>query len=130
MDYKYEASPAVVKKFLKDIKEIISSASFNPNRDFFMQKRENDLSTSLYTNYNSMMILGYTTVDVINEIKSLTSDHYCETVIDTISTNVNLHVFKKKIKGEIVYIKITIRNNSKILCISFHISKEKNWYAL
>lgn len=124
MGPKYVAPSDVIKKFIKEKNRIINDKNFNPQKDFYLMKRDNDLSTSLYTNYNSLMILGFQTMDIINEIKILTIEDYHETIIDTKSTNVFLHVFKKKIKGEIVYIKITIKNNSKIFCISFHISKE------
>lgn len=124
METKYIADIAVVKKFIKQISRITSDKSFNPNTQFYILKRKNDISQSLYTNTNTMLMFGYTSSDVLNEIKQLTANDYCESIIDLVSNNINLHVFKKKIQGENVYIKITVKNENKIICISFHISNE------
>ncbi len=124
MESKYVADPAVIKKFLKQIKTLTSNPNFDPNKDFYLMKRNNDISTSMYTNQNTLMLLGYHQNEVLEEIKSLKYEHYVESIIDLVSLNVSLHVFKKIIQGWKVYIKISIKNQQKILCISFHISNE------
>ena len=55
----------------------------------------------------------------------LSYDDYYETIMDVMYDNVLLYVFKKVIKNELIYIKLTIKNEKIIVCISFHISNEK-----
>lgn len=124
MEQKIISSQSDVKKFLKKIHEIYNDSKFNINLNFIMEKRRNDLSTSIYSNINTMLLLDLQTVDVLNEILQLEVEDYKETILDCLGDLVFLFVFIKKIKGEKIYIKISIRNNRIIFCISFHISDE------
>lgn len=89
-----------------------------------MDKRKNDLSNSIYTNTQTLLLLGYRSEDIINEINLLTYEDYYETIIDVVGNEVLLYVFKKLIQNYLIYIKLSIRNNNIIFCISFHVSKE------
>lgn len=113
-----------INKFLKDLKEIINREDFDYKKHFILKKRNNDLSDDIHTNYNTLMLLNYTTEDIIRELKDLTVDDYYETIMDCIGTDCLLYVFIKKIKEVKIYIKLTIRNNKIIFCISFHVSRE------
>ena len=104
--------------------EIICSEDFDLNKHFILKKRKNDLSDNIYTNINTLQLLNYNTEDIIRELKNLSIDDYYETIIDTIGNECLLYAFIKKIKEEKIYIKLTIRNNKIIFCISFHVSKE------
>ena len=82
------------------------------------------MSNDIHTNYNTLILLNYNIEDIIRELKDLTVDDYYETIMDCIGTDCLLYVFVKEIKEEKIYIKLTIRNNKIIFCISFHVSRE------
>lgn len=110
--------------FLKKIRFIVNNENFKLEVNFKLLKRSNDLSNSIYTNYNTLMILNYKLEDVINEICMLNNDDYYETIMDVLYDNILLYVFKKVIKENLIYIKLTIENEKIIVCISFHISNK------
>lgn len=114
-----------VKKFLKEMNEIINKDDFDPNKHFILKRRKNDLSEDIHTNINTLQLLNYNTDDIIKELKTLTIDDYYGTIMDTIGDDCLLYAFIKKIKEENIYIKLTIRNNKIIFCISFHVSSEE-----
>lgn len=113
-----------VDSFLKKIRFIVNNENFKLEVNFKLLKRSNDLSNSIYTNYNTLMILNYKLEDVINEICMLNNDDYYETIMDVLYDNILLYVFKKVIKENLIYIKLTIENEKIIVCISFHISNK------
>lgn len=113
-----------VDSFLKKIRFIVNNENFKLEVNFKLLKRSNDLSNSIYTNYNTLMILNYKLEDVINEICMLNNDDYYETIMDVLYDNILLYVFKKVIKENLIYIKLTIENGKIIVCISFHISNK------
>lgn len=110
--------------FLNKIRFIVNNENFKLEVNFKLLKRSNDLSNSIYTNYNTLMILNYKLEDVINEICMLNNDDYYETIMDVLYDNILLYVFKKVIKENLIYIKLTIENEKIIVCISFHISNK------
>ena len=124
MQQHFQSRTHDVEKFLKKMNEIICSEDFDLNKHFILKKRKNDLSDNIYTNINTLQLLNYNTEDIIRELKNLSIDDYYETIIDTIGNECLLYAFIKKIKEEKIYIKLTIRNNKIILCVSFHVSKE------
>lgn len=124
MQQHFQSRPHDVEKFLKKMNEIICSKDFDINKHFILKKRKNDLSDNIYTNINTLQLLNYNTEDIIRELKNLSINDYYETIIDTIGNECLLYAFIKKIKEEKIYIKLTIRNNKIIFCISFHVSKE------
>lgn len=83
------------------------------------------MSNSIYSNTQTMLLLGYNINDVISEINSLRYEDYYETIIDVVGNENLLYVFKKKIQDYLIYIKLSIRKEKIIFCISFHVSKEK-----
>ena len=64
---------------------------------------------------------------VIKDIK--TEDYSQGPIVDTLNHMGAMWVFGKDIKGQEVYIKISLgQNNSQTICISFHISEYKMKY--
>lgn len=123
MEQHFKSEKSQIEKFLKKIKKIINDEKFDINKQFILDKRKNDFSNSIYSNLNTILYLQYSLKDVVNELKELTFQDYYETIIDVVGKECLLYVFKKKIKGENIYIKLTIRREKIIFCISFHISK-------
>ena len=66
---------------------------------------------------------------VIKEIK--TEDYSQGPIIDTLNSMGEMWVFGKDVKGQEVYIKISLgQSNSQTICISFHIAEYKIKYPL
>jgi molybdopterin synthase catalytic subunit len=66
---------------------------------------------------------------VIRDIKA--EDYSQGPIVDTLHQLGDMWVFGKDVKGHEVYIKISLgRENSQIICISFHISEYKMKYPL
>lgn len=64
---------------------------------------------------------------VINDIKI--EDYYQGPIIDTLNRMGDMWVFGKNVKGQEVYIKISLgQENRQTICISFHISEYKMEY--
>ena len=122
MNKKFYSQKSEVKKFLNSIKNIINSPNFDIDRNFMWQERLDDLEPGIYSNLAALSLLNYNDGDVIKEIASLKVEDYYETIIDTISDYVYLYVFKKIIKGYLIYIKLAVKNNRLIVCFSFHLS--------
>lgn len=113
-----------IEKVLKELNKIINDADFNYKTQIVLDKRKNDLEPGIYTNQNTMLLLDYNNEDVARELSLLTIEDYHETIIDVVGSEVLLYVFKKVIKGYLIYIKFAIRRNKVIFLISFHVSKE------
>lgn len=71
-----------------------------------------------------MLTLKYDNNDVINEICSLSLEHYYQTHFDDKQRwTMPLFVFIKEIQKKQVYIKIRLKereDDEKVVCISFH----------
>ena len=124
VDQHFISKKSDVEKFLKELKSIIYNENLDKNKQFFLLSRKNDLSTSMYANYNTLLLLNYNIDDIIKELSSLEYENYYETIIDSFGYEKLLYVFKKRKDNIIIYIKLSI-NNRIIKCVSFHISNEK-----
>lgn len=116
--------------FLREVKAILSSESFCIDRDFVFQEiRANDELEDEFTNVNTLLALDYCTSDVIDEIKQLTVEDYCESMVDNQKPEFNVfHVFGKRIQNRDVYIKVRLKermssNDKFVFCISFHFAR-------
>jgi len=111
-----------VKLLIRSLIDIL-----NDHECFFILKKDRvseKKKLKKFTNRQTLSELNFTTEDVINELISLKSNEYLESVNDT-NKNFNdepFRVFIKKIKKIDVYIKIKIRSieNKIIVCVSFH----------
>ena len=115
----------VVEVFLSKCNEILYSDNFNINKDF-MLKVDRWHYSGKHTNRSTMIELGYEIYNVVNEIKSLSTSEYLETIIDNIQGyKNNFYCFIKCIQNRQVYIKIKIaeKNDKQIFCVSFHFAE-------
>lgn len=77
--------------------------------------------TSTYTTTNTMLDLNYDADDIKNELISLTTNEYIETIIDDAdSTRPPFWVFGKEVKRKDIYIKVKIKIANSVFCVSFH----------
>ena len=120
----FQSNKNDIKKVLKELKGIINDEDFDYKTQIVLDKRKNDLELGVYSNQNTMLLLDYNIEDIARELSLLTRDDYYETIIDVVGSELLLYVFKKKIKGYLIYIKFSIRRNKIIFLISFHVSKE------
>lgn len=111
-----------VEDFLKVLKETLNSSSFQIQKHFFMNLK-ND--SSYYSNMGTLIDLEFSMKDVIRVIKSLQLEDYCETLFDRQDEYPPLlYVFGKEISGKTIYIKLKIREiEERIICISFHYAR-------
>ncbi len=73
-------------------------------------------------NANTLLELEIYPVDREKIVKQLNaSDYYQGPIPDTLNKDADMWVFKKSVKGKMVYIKISLGIPcSKVICISFH----------
>jgi len=83
-------------------------------------------------NTQSLIDLELRPIDRTEVLKTLKAIDYAEGPLDdTMLNGADMWVFGKTIKGEEVYIKITLGNtDSKVICISFHIAEHPMNYPL
>lgn len=76
-------------------------------------------------NRDTMVLLQYTNQDVINEFLSLDRSHYRQGPIqDKDSPDKELWVFKKKVDGYEIYMKIKhIKSKDVCIIVSFHVNE-------
>ena len=88
--------------------------------------RTNYSENNSYTNESTLVELNYGLKDVVNEIISLTVEHYKETIIDNQPGKLQpFYCFIKNINRKQVYIKFKISEvkNKQIFCVSFHFAE-------
>ena len=125
MNKHFHQSKQEIEKLLKKTKQIIYDPEFNPNTQFILMERKNDYEANIYNNKSTLLLLDFATKDIIEIIATLEYENYYQTIIDVVGLETLLYVFKKEIKGYLIYIKYSIRNDKVIFCISFHVSNEK-----
>lgn len=124
-----QLSRSTIEGFLAEMKCVLLRPDFNIRNDFlFVEQRASDDIDDAYNNVNTMLELEYDSQDVVEELKTLTIREYCESMVDTVTQDMNfLHVFGRKIQGRDVYIKVRMKQKSQtkkmVLCISFHFSR-------
>jgi hypothetical protein len=116
-----------VEIFLRQLKEILCSDTFNIDTDItiqYVKKKDNPLSP--FTTQNTLLKLDYDINDVVKELKTLTVKEYYETLFDERGMGLPLFfVFGKEIEKNDVYIKVKIKEKTKqsVFCISFHFAE-------
>ena len=125
---------AEVEQFLSDLKTILSSDSFEVQRDIdILPKKKNELPDDPYTTFNTLLALDFDKNDVCEQLKELTACDYAETIIDDRNcTWPAFFVFYKNIQMRDVYIKVKIRDriSGKVFCVSFHFARYPKPYPL
>lgn len=115
-------SEETIKNFLQETRELIESDSFDINHDFIMKEIRFNDDPQHPKNRETMLALAYDASDVLEEIRTLTSEHYYQTLPDNNPSQSPFYLFVKIIQTHQVYIKYKIKQlrNKLIFCISFH----------
>jgi hypothetical protein len=116
-----------VEEFLVKVRTILSSKDFDINKHLDIQISPIP-DTAGYKNFVTLADLGYDSVDIKNELLSITLQDYSETMFDKREVTTPLfRVFSKYVNNKEVYIKIKLKGNadSQVFCISFHYAENK-----
>lgn len=106
--------------FLQLLKNILESEEFDLNNDLIIITSKKGGLEKFSTPY-TLVELGYTADDVADTLRTLELDNYSETLIDKDNDDPPLlMVFGKDISDKLIYIKLKIRGERKIICVSFH----------
>ena len=109
-----------VVDFLRMLKNILESKEFDSDSDLIIITSKKNGLEKFSTPY-TLVKLGYTADDVVDTLRLLKIDNYSETLIDKDNDDPPLlMVFGKDICGELIYIKLKIRGERKVICVSFH----------
>ena len=115
----YRASKDVIESFLSDLKTLLNSKSFNPEKDFLLGGKRERLK-----NTKTLLELDMNKNDVIEILKELEVSNYYQSVPDNKNKKMpDFHVFFISILGKEIYIKARIQQINNVLCISFHFAE-------
>ncbi|NBI64424.1 hypothetical protein D3Z38_15550 [Clostridiales bacterium] len=110
---------AAVKKFLQELKEILTWEDFSIDRNLLIVKSRKERAQ--YSTPFTLVGLGYDTHDIVDRLRELSIEEYSETLVDRDNSEPPLlFVFGKEIKGRQVYIKLKVKAKRRSLCLSFH----------
>ena len=116
-----------VAEFLAELKEILTSTSFDVNTDLdILPKKASEDPLDPYTTVNTLAELAFDRYDVRDQLLSLEVPDYVETIIDSKNPALpSFRVFCREIQKRDVYIKVKIRDRAqgKIFCVSFHFAR-------
>ena len=121
----YTENNTQTEEFLTKLKSILCSGMFDINKDLEVLFSLTEGSPG-FMNAQTLDDLGYTIVDVRDTLLSLTVQDYSETMFDSRElTGPGFRVFGRNIRNKEVYIKVKIRvrENHSVFCISFHYSQ-------
>ncbi len=110
--------------FLQLLKSILESIEFDSDNDLIIIASKKSGLEQFSTPY-TLVELGYTADDVADTLRSLELDNYSETLIDKDNDDPPLlMVFGKDISGRLIYIKLKVRGERKVICVSFHYAEK------
>lgn len=106
--------------FLQLLKNILQSKEFDSDSDLIIISSMKSGLEKFSTPY-TLVELGYTADDVADTLRTLELDNYSESLIDKDNEDPPLlMVFGKDISGRLIYIKLKVRGDRKVICVSFH----------
>ncbi len=115
-----------VEAFLNELHTLLEKTDFDPDVHLILVKKTKHGENNVFSTPYTLLDLDYDTEDVIDRLKELKLEEYSETKIDADDTNPPLlFVFGKDIDGKLIYVKLKIREQRQVVCVSFHYAKEK-----
>ncbi len=124
MKISMHSEKATVKKFLRELKDILAWEGFSIDRNLLIVKSRKDKAR--YSTPFTLMDLGYDTYDIVDRLRELSVKEYAETLVDRDDSKPPLlFVFGKEINGKQVYIKLKVKAKRRILCLSFHYAEHR-----
>ena len=102
--------------FLEDLRSLLTSPTFNSERDFLLGGRYERAK-----NTETLLALDMDKDDVIEKLT--VSDYYQSVPDDKNNKMPDFHVFFVSISAKEIYIKIRKKNIKNVLSISFHFSE-------
>ncbi|HZK71599.1 MAG TPA: hypothetical protein VFD03_08815 [Clostridia bacterium] len=127
MNQKIISTEDEVKAFLKELKELLTDTAFDLSRDLdILPKKRDESPIDPHTTANTLLDLGFSSENVMNQLLALEVSNYYETFIDDKGNSLPpFFAFAKLMQSKDVYIKIKIRDrkNCKVFCVSFHFAR-------
>lgn len=115
-----------VALFLSELTDLLENVKFDINTDITLIKKAKKGNDLLYSTPYTLLDLDYDIGDVVERLKELSVEEYSETKIDKDDLMPPLlFVFGKQINGKLVYIKLKIKSEQHVLCVSFHYAKNQ-----
>ncbi len=122
----YQSKKREVEAFLNELHMLLERTDFNPDINLILVKNSKQGKDMVFSTPYTLLDLEYDTKDVIDRLKELKLEEYSETKIDADDTNPPmLFVFGKDVDGKRIYVKLKIREQRQVVCVSFHYAKEK-----
>lgn len=127
MNRKKISTEVEVKAFLKELKELLTDTAFDLSNDLeILPKKRDESPIDPYTTVNTLLDLGFSSEDVMNQLLALEVSDYMETVSDIKGNWLPpFFAFAKLVQSKDVYIKVKIRDRKKckVFCVSFHFAR-------
>lgn len=123
----FKSKKIEVVAFLDELHKLLASDDFDVDTDLNLIRKNKQWDDQKFSTPYTLLDLDYDAEDVVNRLKELKVEEYSETKIDTDDVNPPiLFVFGKDINGNLIYVKLKIRDQQKqVVCVSFHYAKEK-----
>lgn len=110
-----------VESFIENLHKILNSGDYELD---ILPKKKHEKKDDPFTTQNTLKTLGLIEdEDIANEFLSLSIKDYIETMKDDKPNKNDFRVFGKVIDNKQVYIKLKIRKDKDIFCVSFHFAK-------
>ena len=110
-----------VESFIEKLHTILNSGNYELD---ILPKKKNEKKNDPFTTQNTLKTLGLIEdEDIADEFLSLSVKDYIETMKDDKPNKSDFRVFGKVIDNKEVYIKLKIKKDKDIFCVSFHFAK-------
>lgn len=122
----YQSKKREVIAFLHGLHKLLRSNDFDINTDLTLISKPKQGNEQKFSTPYTLLDLDYDTEDVVDRLKELKVEEYSETKIDKNDVNPPmLFVFGKDVNGKLIYVKLKVREQQQVVCVSFHYAKKK-----
>ena len=122
----YQSKKREVIAFLDGLHKLFRRNDFDINTDLTLISKPKQGNEQKFSTPYSLLDLDYDTEDVVDRLKELKVEEYSETKIDKNDVNPPmLFVFGKDVNGKLIYVKLKVREQQQVVCVSFHYAKGK-----
>ena len=106
--------------------KLLRRNDFDINTDLTLISKPKQGNEQKFSTPYTLLDLDYDTEDVVDRLKELKVEEYSETKIDKNDVNPPmLFVFGKDVNGKLIYVKLKVREQQQVVCVSFHYAKGK-----
>ena len=122
----YQSKKREVIAFLDGLHKLLRRNDFDINTDLTLISKPKQGNEQKFSTPYTLLDLDYDTQHVVDRLKELKVEEYSETKIDKNDVNPPmLFVFGKDVNGKLIYVKLKVREQQQVVCVSFHYAKGK-----